>query len=63
MLDSRLEFVPLPLGHSLSGEKNTLAMDIMDYCHVIGKLIFLIHSCPNISYAVGVVSQFMSKPE
>lgn len=63
MLDSHPEFIPLPLDHSLSSETNTLAIDVTDYCHVVGKLIFLTHSCPDISYVVGVVSWFMSKPE
>lgn len=63
MSDSRIEYIPLPLGHSLSTETDTPAVDVTDYCHVVGKLIFLLHSRPDISYVVGVVSRYMSKPQ
>lgn len=63
MSDSRIEFIPLPLGHSLTTETNSPVVDVTNYYHVVGKLIFLLHTCPNISYAVGVVSRYMSRPQ
>lgn len=63
MLDLCPEYTPLPLGHTLYSNTGTLAVDVFDYCHVMGKLIFLIHLCPDISYAVGVVSRYISKPQ
>lgn len=63
MSDSRIEFIPLPLGHLLMSETNTPTVDVIDYYHIVGKLIFLLHSHPDISYAIGVVSRYMSKPQ
>nr|GEV56573.1 hypothetical protein [Tanacetum cinerariifolium] len=33
------------------------------YQRIVRKLIYLSHTCPNISYEVGVVSQFMHQPQ
>lgn len=29
---------------------------------MVGKLIYLAHTCPDISFVVSVVSQFLNKP-
>ena len=33
------------------------------YQRLVGKLIYLSHTRPDIAYAVGIVSQFMHKPQ
>ncbi|XP_071719311.1 secreted RxLR effector protein 161-like [Rutidosis leptorrhynchoides] len=37
--------------------------DKEQYQRIVGKLIYLAHTRPNIAYAVGVVSQFKHKPQ
>ena len=37
--------------------------DKEQYQHLVGKLIYLAHTRPDIAYAVGVVSQFMHSPQ
>lgn len=32
------------------------------YQWLVGKLIYLAHTCPNISFVVSVVSQFLNNP-
>lgn len=32
------------------------------YRSIVGALRYLTHTCPNISFAVGIVSRFMEKP-
>ena len=39
-----------------------IAMDKTSYQSLIGKLIYLNHTCPYISFAVSLVNQFMSEP-
>lgn len=38
-------------------------MDRRRYQHLVGKLIYLSHTRPDVAYAVGVVSQFMHNPQ
>lgn len=63
MLDSNCEFIPLPMGHVLTSETHTPSVDLHEYCHIVGKLIFLCHTRPDIAYAVGLVSRFMHCPQ
>jgi hypothetical protein len=58
-----IEFIPLPVGHILEDDTKTPFVDLSAYCHIVGKLIFLCHTRPNISYAVGIVSQHMHAPQ
>lgn len=55
--------VPLPLGTSLSDEIGTLDFDQTMYYHIIGQLLYLTNTRPNLSYVVGNVSQFMAHPQ
>lgn len=63
MRDSRVEHIPLPEGHTLTSETGTPSVDTTEYCHAVGKLIFLTHTRPDITYAVGVVSRYMAHPQ
>lgn len=44
-----------------SFDMNSEWVDTASYRHYVGKLIYLTITRPNISYCVGVVSQFMQK--
>lgn len=61
--NSRPAKTPLPEGLTLSAETNTQAIDPTTYCQLVGKLIYLTNTRPNLSFAVGLVSRFMSQPQ
>ncbi len=46
----------------LSADEGDLVEDTTMYRHVMGSLIYMTMIRPNLSYAVGVVSQFMQTP-
>lgn len=41
---------------------STPLIDAALYCQLVGSLIYLTHTCPDISFVVGIVSRFMVKP-
>ena len=53
-----------PLEHKLklSKESKSPSVNATDYRSVVGSLRYLIHTRPDICYAVGVVSRFMENP-
>jgi hypothetical protein len=53
--------VPLPLGFTISENTETPLFDRFTYCHIVGQLLYLTHTRPDISYSVNFVSRFMSK--
>lgn len=63
MIDCRCEFTPLPAGLVLHAESSTPDVNPTTYCRVVGKLIFLTHTRPDISHAVGIVSRFMQSAQ
>ena len=50
--------VPIEQNHKLSIEEESAKVDKMQYQRLVGKLIYLAHTRPNLAYAVSVVSQF-----
>ena len=63
MLDCKPVDTPIATNHGLQiveGEKPT---DHDSYGRLVGKLIYLSHTRPDIAYVVGVVSRFMHKPQ
>ncbi len=46
----------------LSADEEDLVEDTTMYRRIVGSLIYMIITRPNLSYAVGVVSQFMQTP-
>ncbi|XP_058217582.1 uncharacterized mitochondrial protein AtMg00810-like [Rhododendron vialii] len=52
---------PIELNHHLSGDMGERT-DKERYQRLVGRLIYLAHTRPDITYAVGVVSQFMHDP-
>jgi hypothetical protein len=47
--------LPLLVGYALEVETHTPPVDVSAYCHLVGQIIFLCHTHPNLSYAVGIV--------
>ena len=54
---------PLPEGLTLSKDTNSPSVDAKIYRMLVGKLLFLTKTRPDISHAVSVVSRFMQHPQ
>jgi hypothetical protein len=61
MLGCRPVNTPIDPNHKLSGEIDN-QLEKGQYQHLVGKLIYLTHTRPDISYAVSVVSRYMHDP-
>ncbi|KAL1548051.1 Beta-galactosidase 8 [Salvia divinorum] len=55
--------IPMVPNHRLKIDEGAKLADREKYQRLVGKLIYLSHTRPDITYAVGVVSQFMHKPQ
>lgn len=53
---------PIEMNHGLSIYPDQIPTNKERYQRLVGKLIYLTHTRPDISYVVGVVSQFMHNP-
>ena len=53
---------PIEVNHDLSIYHDQIPTNKERYQRLVGKLIYLTHTRPNISYAVSMVSQFMHNP-
>ena len=53
---------PIKQNHKLRGKIEDDMVDYSLYQRLVGKLIYLSHTQPDIAYVVGVVSQFMHSP-
>lgn len=61
-LDCKLTDTPIIQNHKFREYLDQLPMNKERYQRLVGKLIYLSHTRPNIAYAVSVVSQFMHCP-
>ncbi|XP_022018834.1 uncharacterized mitochondrial protein AtMg00810-like [Helianthus annuus] len=59
LIDCKPADTPMAVNHNLHMEPNGELADKERYQRLVGKLIYLSHTRPDIAYAVGVVSQFM----
>ncbi|XP_051117302.1 uncharacterized mitochondrial protein AtMg00810-like [Andrographis paniculata] len=59
MEQCKLEATPMNTNENLTTKDETGMADGQEYRSLVGKLVYLTHSHPNISFAVGVISQFM----
>jgi len=62
MLDCKPADTPIVQNHKLGEHPSQIPMNERRYKRLVGKLIYLSHTCPDIAYAVSVVSQFMHQP-
>eukprot|EP00268_Persea_americana_P062675 TRINITY_DN8052_c0_g1_i5.p1 TRINITY_DN8052_c0_g1~~TRINITY_DN8052_c0_g1_i5.p1 ORF type:complete len:143 (-),score=17.89 TRINITY_DN8052_c0_g1_i5:109-477(-) len=53
---------PLEVNLKLSKDSGDLLPDATLYRQLVGSLIYLTHTCPDISFAINLVSQFMTQP-
>ncbi|KAJ9542010.1 LOW QUALITY PROTEIN: hypothetical protein OSB04_028516 [Centaurea solstitialis] len=63
MVDCKPAKTPMTMNQKLSYEEKTNLVDKGRYQRMVGKLIYLSHTRPDIAYAVGVVSRFMHQPQ
>ena len=62
MMDSKSKSTPMESNCKLSQEDPPPMVDIRKYRQLVGSLIFLYNTRPDICFAVGVVSRFSNKP-
>jgi hypothetical protein len=62
LLGARPTDTPIDSSVKLDGEHGELFSDVGRYRRLVGKLIYLTVTLPDITYAVGVVSQYMHAP-
>ncbi|KAM0070581.1 putative RNA-directed DNA polymerase [Helianthus debilis subsp. tardiflorus] len=63
MIECKPAETPMMVNHGLHMEDGAELADKERYQRMVGKLIYLSHTRPDIAYAVGVVSQFMHQPQ
>lgn len=63
MVECRPCETPIDLKHRLDNDEEGTTTDKGQYQRLVGKLIYLAHTRPDIAYAVSVVSQFMHNPK
>jgi hypothetical protein len=63
MTSCKLETTPLEVGLKLYGHDESKSVDITLYRQLVGSLIYLTTTRPDISFAVSIVSRFMSNPK
>ncbi|XP_041995427.1 uncharacterized mitochondrial protein AtMg00810-like [Salvia splendens] len=61
MLDCKLTNTPIVQNHGPQVVKGPATIDRIRYQRLVGKLIYLCHTRPNIVYVVGILSQFMHR--
>lgn len=62
LLAAKPDTTPMAKGTRLSKDQGTPLLDLEQYCRLIGRLIYLTTTCPDISYAVQQLSQYMTNP-
>jgi hypothetical protein len=62
MTGCKLVSIPLEQNVKLSVNEGDLVEDTTMYKHIVGSLIYMTITRPDLSYAVGVVNQFMQTP-
>lgn len=63
MIDCKPAETPIVTNHGLQIIDGAEMADQDRYRRLVGKLIYLSHTRPDIAYAVGVVSKFMHRPQ
>eukprot|EP00253_Pinus_taeda_P034200 PITA_34200 len=53
---------PFQSGVKISVTCTSPEVDATLYCQLVGKILYLTHTCPDLSFAVGLVAWFMQNP-
>jgi hypothetical protein len=62
MVDCKATATPMEERLRLSRDSTTEEVDATLYRHIVGSLRYLIHTRPDLTYAVGYVSRFLERP-
>jgi hypothetical protein len=62
MTDCKSSLTPFLSGVRLEDGRDTPLVENTLYKQLVGSLLYLTHSRPDLSYAVGAVSRFMQEP-
>jgi len=62
MRGCKLILIPLEQNVKLSADEGDLVEDTIMYTCIVGSLIYMTIIRPDLSYVIGVVSQFMQTP-
>ena len=62
LLQGKANSTPIETNHKLTLRKDDITVEIGSYQRLIGKLLYLSHTQPEISYFVNVLTQFMHSP-
>ncbi|XP_047953669.1 secreted RxLR effector protein 161-like [Salvia hispanica] len=62
-MDCKPANTPIVQNHGLQLIKGAAPTDRSGYQRLVGKLIYLSHTRPDVAYTVGVLSQFMHSPQ
>jgi len=62
LLGAKPAFVPMEQNHLLARSTSPLLTDVESYRRLVGRLIYLAFTRPDLSYAVHILSQFMHAP-
>ena len=54
---------PIDMKYKFDNDEKVAIIDISQYQRLVGKLIYLAYTHPNIAYIVSMVSQFMHNPK
>jgi hypothetical protein len=63
MLGCKPVDTPIEFNHGLCDASDDPTIDVSAYQRLVGKLIYLVHTRPDIAFAVSVVSRFMHNPK
>lgn len=53
---------PMEQNHQLANSTSPLLMDVEQYRRLVGRLIYLVFTRPDLAYSVHVLSQFLHEP-
>ena len=53
---------PFQSGVKISATCTSLEVDATLYLQLVGSLLYLSHSCPDLSFVIGCVSRYMQTP-
>jgi hypothetical protein len=62
MIDCKPTTSPFQSGVEITSTCTSPEVDATLYCQLVGRILYLNHNCPDISFVVGLVAQYMKTP-